>query len=87
MALLQSHLIYPVVMGCISVGQSFVTYSEVMDLALKDVCNGLLIDQMSEMIDLHSSACLKEIPREGKLKIKPQKKIVWDTRAKFGICI
>lgn len=45
MAFLQSHLIYPVVMGFILVGQSFVTYSEVMGSALKDVYNGLLIDQ------------------------------------------
>lgn len=55
-------------MGFILVGQTFVTYSGVMALALKNIYNGLLIDHMSKMIDLHSSACLKEIPTEGKLK-------------------
>ena len=45
-----------------------------------------LLTRMSEMIDLHSSTYLKEIPREGKLKLS-QKGIVWESRARFGNCI
>lgn len=45
MAPLQSLFIYPAVMGFILVGHSFVTYSGVMAIALKNIYNGLLIDQ------------------------------------------
>lgn len=65
MALVQPPLIYPVVMGFVLVDQSFVTCAGVMALTLKNIYNGLLIDQnVKNDRSLHSSACLKEIPTQ-----------------------
>lgn len=68
MVLLQSHLIYPVVMGSVLVIPGFVTYSVVMALPYGTLIMDCLLMRMSKMIDLHSSACPKEISRESKLK-------------------
>lgn len=45
MALLQSLFIYPAVMGFVLVSHNFVTSSGVIVIALKNIYNGLLIDQ------------------------------------------